>query len=52
MDLENPHEDGLRRKRKPVYDSSLVKALQQTFFYRWWISGILKLGSGANSGLL
>lgn len=29
-----------------VYDAPLVKALHTTFFFRWWISGILKLCSG------
>ena len=29
-----------------IYDSSLVKALHKTFFWRFWIAGILKLLSG------
>lgn len=34
-------------KKKQAYDSSLMKALHQTFFYRWWFAGLLKLLSGA-----
>lgn len=33
-------------KSKPKYDSSLAKALHKTFFWRWWISGALKLFAG------
>src|SRR5262245_22331199 len=39
---------GHRKKEKPVYDSSLMKALNQTFFYRWWFAGLLKFGSGTS----
>jgi ATP-binding cassette subfamily C (CFTR/MRP) protein 1 len=49
-DLENSSEDsshGQRRKQQPVHDPSLMKALHQTFFLRWWSAGALKLGSGA-----
>ena len=49
-DLENFSEDSSRVpkcKQKPVHDSSLMKALHQTFFLRWWSAGVLKLGSGA-----
>ena len=49
-DLENSSDDlnhGQKRKQQPVHDSSLTKALHQTFFYRWWTAGVLKLGSGA-----
>ena len=31
---------------KSPYDSSLVKALHRTFFWRWWIAGALKLIGG------
>ena len=43
LDSENSSH-GQKRKR---HDSSLTKALHQTFFYRWWFAGVLKLGSGA-----
>ena len=49
-DLESNSEDvilGQRTKKKPLYDSSLIKALNQTFFYRWWFAGVLKLFAGA-----
>ncbi|EPQ52804.1 multidrug resistance-associated ABC transporter [Gloeophyllum trabeum ATCC 11539] len=29
--------------RKETYDESLLKALNNSFFYRWWSAGILKL---------
>lgn len=35
-----------KSKSKPKYDASLLKALHETFFWRWWISGALKLASG------
>ncbi|OCH88007.1 multidrug resistance-associated ABC transporter [Obba rivulosa] len=30
-------------KGKPKYDQSLLKALHNTFFFRWWAAGVLKL---------
>ncbi|KZT29932.1 multidrug resistance-associated ABC transporter [Neolentinus lepideus HHB14362 ss-1] len=33
------------KKKKCKYDESLLKALNQTFFWRWWSAGILKLFS-------
>jgi len=36
----------VKGKKKPVYDASLPKALHQTFFYTWWLAGLLKLLSG------
>jgi ATP-binding cassette subfamily C (CFTR/MRP) protein 1 len=35
-----------RKNATPKYDESLVRALNQTFFWRFWISGILRLFSG------
>ena len=35
-----------RRSRKPKYDASLVKTLYNTFLFKFWASGILKLFSG------
>jgi ATP-binding cassette subfamily C (CFTR/MRP) protein 1 len=52
VDLESNPKGGQRKGKKVVYDSSLVKALHQTFFYRWWFAGLLKLCSGATSGSL
>ena len=55
VDLESTsgeNSGGRRRKKKQPYDSPLVKALHQMFFYRWWFAGILKLLSGASSGPL
>lgn len=37
----------LGRKAKPQYDESLFLAVHRTFFTRIWVSGILKLFSGA-----
>jgi ATP-binding cassette, subfamily C (CFTR/MRP), member 1 len=37
---------GKGKKKVPVYDESLPKALHETFFYRWWLAGFLKLASG------
>ena len=37
----------LGRKPKPQYDESLFLAVHRTFFTRIWVSGILKLFSGA-----
>jgi ATP-binding cassette subfamily C (CFTR/MRP) protein 1 len=34
------------KKKVPVYDESLPKALHETFFYRFWLAGFLKLTSG------
>ena len=39
-------EGGGRSSRKPKYDASLTRALHYTFFWRFWIAGILKLVSG------
>ncbi|KAH8103346.1 multidrug resistance-associated ABC transporter [Cristinia sonorae] len=32
-----------QEKKSPQHDSSLIKALHKTFFYRWWFAGLLKL---------
>jgi hypothetical protein len=40
---------GQRETKNPKYDLTLAKALHQTFFYRWWLAGLLKLGSGESS---
>jgi ATP-binding cassette, subfamily C (CFTR/MRP), member 1 len=45
----SPEDHGRQGKKGTVYDSSLTKALHQTFFYRWWLAGLLKLFSGAYS---
>lgn len=34
-----------KKNAEPKYDGSLVKALHNTFFWRWWIAGALKLAS-------
>lgn len=34
-----------KSKGQPKYDSSLLKALHTTFFYRWWGAGLFKLFS-------
>lgn len=50
IDLENSCEDssnGQECKQQQPTHISLTKALHQTFFYRWWSAGVLKLGSGA-----
>jgi len=51
-DLETSYDYVPGGKKKPVYDSSLARALHETFFYRWWFAGLLKLGSGASSRLI
>lgn len=38
-------------KAKPKYDSSLVRALHKTFFWRFWAAGLLKLFSGSGLSL-
>lgn len=49
-DLENENEasniEG--KKEKPQYDSSLPLALQRTFFYPFWLSGILYATGGTS----
>ncbi|TFK50066.1 multidrug resistance-associated ABC transporter [Heliocybe sulcata] len=35
----------VKKKEKSKYDESLLRALNQTFFWRWWSAGILKLFS-------
>ncbi|KAF8160432.1 hypothetical protein K438DRAFT_1985689 [Mycena galopus ATCC 62051] len=46
---ENKHEQKTKprrfwqRKPKPEFDSSLFRAVHQTFFYRIWTGGVLKL---------
>lgn len=37
---------GRKKKGKPQYDSSLLKAIHNTFFFRWWAAGLLKLCGG------
>ena len=34
------------KSKPPKQDSSLLMAIHTTFFWQWWISGILKLASG------
>lgn len=34
------------KSKQPKQDSSLLMALHTTFFWQWWISGLLKLASG------
>ena len=36
------------KKNKPEYDSSLLKALHSVFWSQFWLSGLLKLISGAH----
>ncbi len=43
---EKSRQDTTGKGKKPKYDASLLKALHNTFFWRWWIAGALKLFSG------
>lgn len=53
-ETEDTVEDGAPAKssqdkdsgRKPKYDASLWRALHTTFFWKFWIGGLLKLFSG------
>lgn len=39
---------GRKSSKEPKQDSSLLMALHNTFFWPWWMSGLLKLASGTS----
>ena len=46
---ENENTSNIKGKEKPHYDSSLPLAIQRTFFFPFWLSGILYATGGTST---